>query len=160
MQKPPYEIEYKYLVDLTAVDYLAYPYAQIQQAYLATKPVIRIRQKNQSYLLTVKGRGLVEHIEYELPISREEYESLALKAEGHFIRKKRYFIPYLFAGKEYTIELDIFTGDLTGLVLAEVEFTCLQEAQAFLPPTWFLENVTCDPRYHNSYLSQHGLGGR
>lgn len=151
-----YEIEYKYLVDLSRCPYQNYPFHQIEQAYISTAPVIRVRRRDDDYILTVKSSGLVKHLEYELPLSADEYENLLLKAEGVVISKKRYLIPYAYAGKDYTIELDIFEKALDGLVIAEVEFSSLEEAEAFTPPTWFLENVSTDRRYHNSYLSEHG----
>ena len=39
------------------------------------------------------------------------------------------------------------------LVIAEVEFPTEKEAEAFIPPEWFLEDVTYNPEYHNSTLS-------
>ena len=46
-----------------------------------------------------------------------------------------------------------FLRPLTPLVIAEVEFPTEEEANAFIPPNWFLEDVTCNPAYHNSTLS-------
>lgn len=157
MKLTHYEIEFKYLVDIDSVNYRDFPFVSIEQAYISTNPVIRIRRFQDSYVLTIKGDGEVKHVEYELPLSLEQYQNLTFKAEGFLIQKKRYKIPYLFMGKEYTIELDIFEGDFEGLVLAEVEFSSEKEALAFIPPKWFLENVSYKKEYHNSYLSQHGL---
>jgi CYTH domain-containing protein len=56
-----------------------------------------------------------------------------------------------------TIELDIFARELAPLMLAEVEFETEEEANAFVPPEWFGEDVTFSGKYQNSYLSQHGL---
>lgn len=55
------EIERKYLIEEKN---LPRPLEQyeclfIEQAYLCTDPVIRIRQENDSYYLTYKGRGLM-----------------------------------------------------------------------------------------------------
>ena len=49
------------------------------------------------------------------------------------------------------IELDIFTYP-EGLVLAEVEFPDRRLAEAFVMPDMFKEDVTEDPRYHNSNM--------
>ncbi len=156
MNSSHYEIEYKYLVDPAQIDYQKFPYAQIEQAYIHTSPVIRIRRMNDDYILTVKSSGMVKHIEYELPLTAAEYTALAQKAEGYFIQKKRYYLPYFWSGKEYVIELDIFEGCFTGLILAEVEFASEEEAAAFQPPAWFLKNVSHEPQYHNSFLAKHG----
>ena len=53
-----------------------------------------------------------------------------------------------------TIELDVFDGELSPLVLAEVEFPDEETALSFTPPDWFGEDVTFSGKYHNSYLSQ------
>lgn len=151
-----YETEYKYLINPSLIDYSNYPFSEIEQAYLSTSPVIRIRKRDQAYYLTVKGSGLIRREEFEMPISAEEYHNLKTKAEGYIITKKRYLIPYHCNQKEYTIELDIFTGELEGLSLAEVEFSSLVEAENFIAPDWFLKNVSTNCRYHNSYLSKHG----
>ena len=73
------------------------------------------------------------------------------KADGIFIEKTRYLIPY---NDKLTIELDIFHGKLAPLMLAEVEFDSVEEANAFTPPDWFGEDVTNSSKYHNSNLSQ------
>ena len=43
---------------------------------------------------------------------------------------------------------------LPRLVLAEVEFETEEEANTFVPPEWFGEDVTFSTKYHNSTLSQ------
>lgn len=88
--------------------------------------------------------------EYNLPLNKNSYDHLIQKCDGNIIRKKRYCIPYM----TYTIELDIFYEPFTPLILAEVEFTSVEEANAFLPPAWFDRDVTYNPEYHNSNLSR------
>ena len=51
-------------------------------------------------------------------------------------------------------ELDIFGGVLDGLYFIEVEFESEEDAENFVPPVWFGENVSDDKRYANSYLSK------
>ena len=53
-----------------------------------------------------------------------------------------------------TIELDVFSGAYQGLILAEVEFPTLEEANQFIPPDWFSQDVTMTGEYQNSRLSQ------
>ncbi len=57
----------------------------------------------------------------------------------------------------HVVELDVFAGDLDGLVMAEVEFTSTEEMTAFVPPVWFGREVTDDGRYTNASLALHGL---
>ena len=88
--------------------------------------------------------------EYNLPLTEQSYLHLKEKIDGRLIQKKRYMIPY---GK-YTIELDVFGGDLAPLTLAEVEFPSEEEANSFVAPDWFGDDVTFEPLYHNSFLSK------
>lgn len=141
------EIERKFLIsDLP--DLSNYDYVDIEQGYISTKPVIRIRKKNDKYILTYKGSGLMAREEIEASISVEDYLHLKTKIEGFPITKRRYFIPL----DSHTIELDIFSGHMSGLVMAEVEFTDIETANSFIPPAWFGEDVTSDHRYHNSAM--------
>lgn len=145
------EIERKYLVH-TLPDQLAnYPCRILEQGYLNTSPVVRIRRDNDQYELTYKSAGLMSRQEYNLPLDQESYEHLLTKIDGRLIRKKRYMIP-LPSG--LTAELDIFEGDLAPLILVEVEFPTEEEANSFSAPAWFGEDVTFSGKYHNSYLSR------
>ena len=51
----------------------------------------------------------------------------------------------------------VFEPPFRGLVLAEVEFSSEEEANAFTPPEWFGEDVTFSSAYHNSTLSRKKL---
>lgn len=143
------EIERKFLVG-NLPDLKEYKYHIIEQAYLNRDPVMRIRREDDTYYFTYKGSGLLAREEYNLPLNEASYINLLPKAEGKVISKKRYLIPY----DKYTIELDIFEGDLSPLIIAEVEFDTVEEAHAFNPPEWFGEDVTENPKYHNSNLSK------
>ena len=72
------------------------------------------------------------------------------KHDGLIIRKKRYMIPV----GNYTAELDLFEGDLDGIVLAEVEFPNVQEANSFIPPSWFAKDVTESGQYSNARMAR------
>lgn len=153
------EIERKFLVEKLPDNLDSYEYYLIEQAYLNTDPVIRIRRQNNDYYLTYKGRGLLAREEYNLPLNKESYEHLLKKADGNIISKKRYLIPTripaasLSAGT-LTIELDIFDVPFNPLIIAEVEFDSEAQANAFIPPKWFGKDVTLDYHYHNSTLSR------
>ncbi|NLG04254.1 MAG: CYTH domain-containing protein [Clostridia bacterium] len=142
------EIERKFLIKEIPENLDQYPFHLIEQAYLCTEPVIRVRREDETYYMTYKSKGLMVREEYNLPLTKDAYEHLKEKADGKMIRKKRVLIPYL----TYTIELDIFEQPQAGLYLAEVEFETEEEANNFLPPDWFLEDVTKDCRYHNSNM--------
>ena len=93
------EIERKYLISSVPFALSSYPCRKIEQGYLSTAPVVRLKDS-------------------------------------------------LF------IELDIFSGDLAPLMLAEVEFPDKETANHFTPPKWFGEDVTFSSSYHNSTLSK------
>lgn len=143
------EIERKFLIK-TLPNLEAYHYHEIEQAYLCTEPVVRIRKEDDTYYLTYKAKGFLEREEYNLPLTKESYQHLLTKADGNVISKKRFLIPY----QKYTIELDVFQGIFDGMILAEVEFPSKEEAEAFSAPDWFAQDVTYQKEYHNSHLSQ------
>lgn len=147
------EIERKFLMKELPphLNLSEYAHHKIEQGYLCTEPVVRIRRSDDSYYLTYKSKGLLAREEYNLPLSEEAYLHLKPKADGRIIEKTRYLIPF---NEKLTIELDVFEGELAPLILAEVEFSSLEEANAFAAPAWFGEEVTYDTRYHNSTLSQ------
>ena len=156
------EIERKYLIKELPADIDKYSFHIIEQAYLNTSPVVRIRKQDDKYILTYKGGGLMAREEYNLPLNKEAYNHLLPKHDGNVISKKRYLIPIeephfkdgFVPEKDLklTIELDEFYSPLK-LLMAEVEFTSIEMANSFLPPDWFGEDVTNNPDYHNSVMS-------
>ena len=144
------EIERKFLVDELPANLDEYDFHDLEQGYLNTAPVVRVRKEDDTYYLTYKGRGFIEREEYNLPLTEEAYLHLVAKSDGKIISRRRYLIPF----NGYTIELDVFKEPFAPLVLAEVEFQTLEEANAFVPPAWFGRDVTLEPEYTNSYLSR------
>lgn len=167
------EIERKFTITSLPDNLLSYPCHIIEQAYLNTDPVVRIRRQDDSYYLTYKGKGLLAREEYNLPLNEESYYHLREKADGNIISKKRYVIPITnpefdttyasLAGEKIdqislSVELDIFEAPFAPLIIAEVEFPDKEMAEAFLPLDWFSQDVTNDPAYHNSNLSTRSGG--
>ena len=130
------EIERKYLIHKLPDHLEAYPHRTLEQAYLCTEPVVRVRRDADDYILTYKSKGLMMREEHNLPLTEEAYCHLREKADGRIITKERYCIPY--------------EDHLT----IEVEFSSEEEANSFTPPDWFGEDVTFSSKYHNSTLSQ------
>lgn len=145
------EIERKYLINELPKDLDRYSKRELEQGYLCTEPVIRIRKDNERYELTYKSKGLMVREEHTLPLTKDSYEHLKEKIDGRLISKTRYLIPH---NQNLTIALDVFHNDLAPLLLAEVEFPNEELALAFLPPAWFGEDVTFSTQYHNSNLSK------
>ena len=129
----------------------SYKARKIEQAYLCTDPVVRVRRDNDDYYLTYKSKGMIVREEYNLPLTKEAYGHLLAKADGNIITKTRYEIP---EKDNLTIEFDVFEGKFDGLLLAEVEFASEEEALAYIPPEWFGEDVSNSTKYHNSTLSR------
>ena len=159
------EIERKFTLKSLPADLETYPCQTIEQAYLNIAPVVRVRQSGDKYTLTYKGAGMMAHEEYNLPLDKPSYQHLLAKADGNIITKKRYRIPlenpqfdqerYLpFPAPQLTIELDIFDPPFAPLIMAEIEFNSQEMADAFIPPEWFDQDVTLNPAYHNSAMSQ------
>ncbi len=154
------EIERKFLLRELPADLESYPHYEIEQAYITTDPVIRVRKKTSytpfdktistSYILTVKGNGLLSHEEFELPIEKASFQSLCKKADGNVIAKTRYKIPL---AQNLVLELDIFSGLFTGLIMGEIEFPDEQSAKDYAPPAFIRKDVTFDIRFHNSAMS-------
>lgn len=152
------EIERKYTLKELPANLDSYPCHLIEQAYLNTKPVVRIRKEDDDYYLTYKGSGMMAREEYNLPLNEESYYHLLEKADGIVITKKRYVLPLSDFQPDnndnLSIELDIFEGKLAPLIIAEIEFPTEEMADTFTPPDIFAEDVTFNPKYHNSNLSK------
>jgi len=144
------EIERKFLLKTIPDDLYTRPCHHIEQGYLCTDPVVRIRKADDNYYLTYKGKGKMAREEHNLPLNEASYIHLREKIDGVLIRKSRYLVP-IHDG--LTAEVDVFSSPNNGLHLAEVEFESMEQALSFVPPEWFGEDVTQDGRYHNSHMS-------
>jgi CYTH domain-containing protein len=114
---------------------------------------VRVRRRDGRSWLTVKsGAGRVR-VEEEIEIEADRFERLWPLTEGLRIEKTRYEIP---AGDGLVIELDVYKGDLDGLVTAEVEFGSEEAADDYAAPDWLGSDVTDDPRYKNQRLARDG----
>ena len=155
------EIERKFLIEKLPDLSEAFDVWKIEQAYLADKPTLRIRKKNDEYILTYKNRKKTDETgletvaavneEIEIPLPESIYEHLLKKKIGHKVKKTRYLFRL---DEKHKIELDVFEGRLEGLVMAEVEFTDVADANSFVPPKWFGKEVSGDKRYTNKSLSK------
>ncbi|MDD3119290.1 MAG: CYTH domain-containing protein [Victivallales bacterium] len=112
---------------------------------------IRVRRAGDCGYLTIKGKTSgFSRREYEYAIPSADAEALLeLICVPPYIRKTRYRVEY--RGK--TWEIDVFAGENTGLILAELELT--REDEPFELPPWTGAEVTGDPRYYNSQLAVH-----
>ncbi|SFR68401.1 CYTH domain-containing protein [Anaeromicropila populeti] len=154
------EIERKFLVKTLPEKLEQYEKKEIEQGYLCTNPTVRIRKCNEEYILTYKSRfGIPESLErtakvcneVEVPLNEEGYWHLKAKVDDHMVYKTRYLVPI---ADELKAEVDVFHGNLDGLLLVEVEFKEEEAANQFSIPSWFGEDVSLDKRFTNVYLSK------
>lgn len=88
------EIERKFTLKSLPDNLERYPRLRIEQAYLSTNPVVRVRRENDEYYMTYKGSGMMAREEHNLWLSEEAYYHLREKADGRILSKTRYLIPW------------------------------------------------------------------
>lgn len=145
------EIERKFLISSLPDGLSNYPFSLITQGYLAVEPKgneVRVRKENSNFFMTVKSNGTIKRNEYEINLSEAQFNAFWPIASKRQVVKKRYYIPI----QRWVIELDVFSGKLKGLIIAEVEFKNTVEAKLFNTPAWFGEEITYNPKFKNKRL--------
>jgi CYTH domain-containing protein len=131
----------------------------LSQFYLVAskEAAVRLRREHTHagirVLLTVKagGDGMTTN-EFEFGIEhglRQYFDNLASR-QGFEIDKTRHLVPH--GGR--TFEVDVFHGDLEGLVLAELEADDAETVDDL--PEWIADEVTFDAGYKNAVLALKG----
>ena len=148
------EIERKFLVLSNDFIEEAFSKKRIVQAYLSSNPerTVRVRIKEDKAFITIKGKGNetgTTRLEWETQIAVTDAEKLLSICESGMIDKIRHEIKV----GNHTYEVDVFFGENTGLIVAEIELQ--SEEEAFEKPSWLGKEVTNDERYYNAYLSKH-----
>lgn len=148
------EIERKFLVAGDEWRALSRESRDMRQFYLvaAEDRSLRVRIKGSNALLTIKlGKQARMRHEYEYPLSPEDARKMEDFAVGRVIEKTRHLVPH----RGYTWEVDVFSGQLAGLVVAELE-TPDEVADEALP-SWIGREVTGVAAYYNAALAMNGL---
>jgi len=147
------EIERKFLVTDDSWRADADAGTAYRQGYIvgASHASVRVRLEGEAAYLNIKSATLgVRRLEFEYPVPLEDarvmLESLCAKP---LIEKTRYLLDH--GGHHW--EIDVFSGDNAGLVVAEIELA--DEAESFARPPWVGEEVSHDPRYYNVSLVDH-----
>jgi adenylate cyclase len=152
-----FEIERKFLVTGDQWRALVKNQKRIRQAYLGANGRASIRVRiihDEKATLTFKSRGAsLRRLELEYPVPILEAEALMSLREGEVIEKVRYDVPI----GNLTWEVDVFSGDNEGLILAEVELE--HEHQDVELPGWVGTEVTGQAQYYNSALTLNPFGG-
>ena len=148
------EIERKFLVASDDWRGAVTETARLAQFYLFARAdaSMRVRIKDRaSARLTIKTGSGADRGEFEYDIPLADAEALRDSRVGKLVEKTRHIVPL----GRWQVEVDVFEGDLAGLVLAEIE---LQDASEQPPlPAFLGREVTGDPRYLNARLALDGL---
>ena len=127
----------------------------MQQGYIALDPdgtEVRLRREAGLNTLGIKrGSGLVRH-ETEIDIDDETADELWTLTEGKRLEKSR----FLRLVDGVRVEVDVYAGSLSGLVVAEVEFETEAEARSFEPFDWMGEEISGNARYRNNVMARLG----
>jgi adenylate cyclase len=128
----------------------------IRQGYLvvSNQGEVRFRHDKDGYTLTFKGEGSISREEENYTLKGPMgFELFLTRMVGGAIEKNRYSL----AQGDITFEIDDYQGALTGLVIVEVEFSSIEQANDFILPEWLRggTEVTNDKRFKNKYLATH-----
>ncbi|WP_047548835.1 CYTH domain-containing protein [Psychroserpens sp. Hel_I_66] len=148
------EIERKFLVTSEDFKKDSFKHTRIIQGFLNTHPdrTVRVRVKGDQGFVTVKGKSTengLSRYEWEKEISKQDAESLLKLCEKGVIDKVRYEVNI----GQHVFEVDVFSAENKGLIVAEVELN--HEDENYKIPDWLGEEVTGNKRYYNSQLSKH-----
>ena len=134
------EIERKFLLEQLPRDLNSIESHRITQAYISDDPVIRLRQMDDQYILTVKGRGFLTREEFELPLSEEAFARLLTKTEGRVIQPEETEALNSFVDrveKRKTAKVHFTVADMLKILgrkkLSQAEIEALQIKESGLP---------------------------
>lgn len=116
---------------------------------------IEILDGKFQYFLTIKNSGNLKRNEVELEIHSSKYDEIINGGFciGETLKKFRYKIELT---DSLVAEVDVYGKDLIGLMIVEVEFKSLEDANKFVIPAWFGEEVTNNDKYKNKNLIFRG----
>jgi adenylate cyclase len=148
-----FEIERRFLVRGNEWRQIEASRTVIRQAYLGLcgRASVRVRiSNNNAATLTVKSRPAeVRRLELEYTIPTFEAEALMALRQGSIVEKVRHHVLH----GDLTWDVDVFSGENLGLVIAEVELR--HENQHIDLPPWIGGEVTGQRQYYNGSLAQH-----
>lgn len=123
---------------------------EIAQWYLSYSPEKRVRRICERYVVTEKSTGDLVREEKEYPIDHDTARALIASSGRKPVEKTR----YVLTEGALCAEIDVFEGELSGLVICEFEFDSLEEAKSASFPSWIGKEITHDPASKNSFLSR------
>lgn len=116
-------------------------------------PVLRIRKRGDKFEITkkepIKGNDSSEQSEKTIPLTKEEFEELAV-LKGKRFRKIRHYCPL---ANNIRMELDVYLDNLEGLVVVDFEFDSVEEKDKFSMPDFCLADVTQEKAFAGGILA-------
>ncbi len=153
------EIERKFIIKSPPAGWRRRPSTKITQGYFDVRNSsleIRLRQEGNHHVLTIKTGDGLRRGEYELAIPVRQFQQLWPLTRGRRLTKRR----YRMALGTNTIEMDVYTGSLRGLITAEVEFPTSRDSRRFKAPVWFGREVTHDRQFSSRNLAAFAKANR
>lgn len=152
------EIERKYQVKYLPENIKIEKVTNIKQCFIYNDKITLVRLRKittlndnsaskTEYIYTVKTKGDIEYkkddelgkkYEIENNITEKEYSKLLERKISNSIDKTRIVVPIK---DNLKAEIDIYYGYLEGLLTLEVEFENEEEANSFVKPDWFGEEL-------------------
>ena len=147
------EIERKFLLKDSSWKEFADGGTHYSQGYLVGSQYasVRVRIQGDKAFLNIKSATIDitrQEFEYEIPLC-EATEMLETLCEKPLIDKIR----YLIKTENHVWEIDVFSGDNKGLIVAEIELK--DKDEDFDKPSWLGKEVSDDERYYNVCLVKH-----
>lgn len=148
------EIERKFLVQNDAWRSAVETSSRIVQAYVAldhgVTVRVRIRDDSRARLTVKLGLSGMVRDEFEYPIPLADARRM-VAASDRLVEKTRHTITF----KGFVWEIDAYEGDLSGLVIAEVELRAETDEPAL--PAWVGRELTGDNAWSNATLATRGM---
>ena len=165
----------KFIVD---VDRMPFPMAQIPEDlvdhYSESYPmgdVVRLRAIHKAgatqpsefglAVLRLAGAGLFVK-KSETEISEGQYNDLVDK-DGHMVWKSRYSVAKTVGQRDFEclqvdqpMQVDVYGAGLTGLVIAQIDFTDEETAERMRHPNWAFDEITELPSLGDPFMAADG----
>lgn len=128
-----------------------------EQSYLDDNPEIIIRRNNmgESFYIESKANrrenGLVDD-KTEKTILEKDYNELFEDKKGNTLIKTRFTV----REDDLVYIMDLYSNELSGVGILEIEFNGIDEANRFVAPEWVGREVTYDEDYYGYNLATRG----
>lgn len=109
--------------------------------FISSGLVIRVQDVGGEYELERKfDKSDLIRESQKMSITKEEFDELSKIAKKHILRDS-----YVISEKQPNIVLRIYHGEYEGFARSEVTFGSVEEAENFIPLSWFDKEITNSP---------------